>query len=295
MEFDPDVDRDFRREILLTLATIGPPARKAVPALMQILGDKEHTLRPGAAWALAKIGAQEAAPLLIEAISKDENTHLHVVATIALAVLNPENEGYIRLALPKVIELLSHESPMIRFEAASAIIPIGPKAAAAVPKLVAGLQEKDPALRNEFLSALGAIGPASAQALPVLLATLADPDLQVRCSCTFVIGRIGPDAKAAIALLEKNLQERDEFLQMASAWALVHVDAKREGLADECLGPLTRALKVANPKVRNEAVLALGLMGQAARPALPAIQELGHDPDETVRKSVADTVARIGK
>ena len=64
---------------------------------MLVLADKEHTLRPGAAWALAKIGAQEAAPFLIEAVGKEHNTRLATVAPIALAVLSPEN--WMRVAL----------------------------------------------------------------------------------------------------------------------------------------------------------------------------------------------------
>ena len=80
---------------------IGPAAKGAVPVLMQILGDKEHTLRPGAAWALAKIGDPEAAPLLVKAVAEEKNTRLAVVAPIALAVLSPDNASYVDLAPPQ--------------------------------------------------------------------------------------------------------------------------------------------------------------------------------------------------
>ncbi len=294
MQLDPNVDRDFRREILLTLARIGPDARGAVPVLMTILGDKEHTLRPGAAWALAKIGAKQAAPLLVEALAKNENTHFHDVAPIALAVLEPDNEGYVGLAVPKLIEILSHKSYPLRFEAASALIVLGPRAAAAVPTLAKLLPEGDPALRSAYLSALAAIGPASAAALPVILNALSDPEIPVRYAASYAIGRIGPEAKDALPLLEKNLQERDEMLQIASAWAIVQVAPGRDGQAGQCLAPLTRALALRDPQTRSAAATALGQMGAAAGPAAPSLKELAADPNDTVRKSAAEAVKKIG-
>jgi HEAT repeat protein len=295
MELDPDVDREFRREVLLALARIGPDARGAVPVLMQILGDKEHTLRPGAAWALAKIGAKEAAPLLVKAVAEERNTRLAVVAPIALAVLSPDNDAYVSLALPKLVELLGHEASAIRFETASAITAIGPRAGDAVPKLAAALKEPDPALRSAYLAALGAIGPAAVAALPELLTALADPEFPIRYAATYAVGRIGEGAQEAIPVLEKNLQERDDMLQIASAWALVEINPKRGDLAGECVAPLMRALKLADPHSRSEGAAALGRIGPSARSAAGALEELARDPDETVRKTAAEALKKIGR
>jgi len=290
---DPDIDPDFGREILLTLARIGPEAKKAVPILMAILEDVDNPLRPGAAYALAKLGAKQAVPLLIRALPKDDGTEMRFVAPVALVLLNPENDLYIKLALPRLIELLGDESGQVRHEAAATLARIGPKAAAAVPELTAGLEDRDPAVRSEFLAALGAMGPAAGDALPAILKSLADADYHVRYAASYVIGQLGPAAKEAIPVLQRNVQGRDEFLQIISAWALVRVDPKREGLAGECLGPLTRALKLPDSHLRKEAVEALGLLGSAAAPAAPAIKELAHDPDEAVRKSAAEALKAI--
>jgi HEAT repeat protein len=295
LELDPDVDREFRREVLLTLARLGPEAKGAVPVLMQILGDKEHTLRPGAAWALAKIGAKEAAPLLMEAVAKERNTRLATVAPIALAVLAPENDGYVKLALPKVIEFLGHNSNFIRVEAASAIFTMGPKAAEAVPKLADGLQDPDPAIRGSYLTALSAMGPSAAKALPAMIKALNDSEPPVRYAACHAIGRLGKEASEAIPVLEKNLRERDEILQIACAWALVKIDPSRDGLAAECLEPLTRGLLLADPQARAEAATALGEMGPAAAPAAAALVELARDPDEAVQKAAAEALKKIRK
>jgi HEAT repeat protein len=288
-------DRDLCREIALTLAHIGPEAKAATPVLMKILANEKHPLRAGAAWALAKIGAKEAVPLLEKALVSNENPRLHVVAPAALMLLDPANEAYVRLAVPRLTDALGDKSPLVRREVAATLGSLGPKAAAAVPKLAETLTDPDPSIRSEVLSALAAIGPASVQAVPAILPQLTAMEVPVRCSASFAVGSIGPTAKAAIPLLEMNVQERDDFLQMASAWALVRIDPKREGLAAQCLDPLTKALKLPDPRARSEAVLSLAMMGRAAQPARTALQELARDPDETVRKSVAEALKAIEK
>ena len=115
----------------------------------------------------------------------------------------------------------------------------------------------------------------------------------MRYAASYTIGKIGPAAKETVPLLEKNLQERDEFLQTASAWALVHVAPDREAIAKECLGPLTRSLKHPEPRARVEGVRALALLGRAARPAVSEVEALARDSDESVRKAVAEALAKI--
>jgi HEAT repeat protein len=292
---EPDLDPAFGREIILTLAKIGPEADEAVPILLDILKDERHPLRPAAAYALAKIGARQAMFLLIQALSKDENPEMQIVTPVALLLLSPENEAFVRLAVPRLVGLLTHDSSVVRHEAAATLAGIGPKAAPAVGQLAVGLADPDPALRAEYLSALGAIGPPAAEALSVIIPELADPDLHVRYSATYAIGRIGSAAKDASPVLERNLQGRDEFLKMISAWALVHVDPRHPGLATMCAGPLTRALKLPDPRVRREAALALGMLGPAAASAVPELKEVANDQDESVRQAVSEALQKIGR
>ena len=42
-------------------------------------------------------------------------------------------------------------------------------------------------------------------------------------------------------------------------------------------------------------LLALALLGPAAKPSAPALEAIAKDPDETVRKSVAEALKKIGK
>jgi HEAT repeat protein len=118
--------------------------------------------------------------------------------------------------------------------------------------------------------------------------------MHVRYAATYAIGKIGSAAKDVIPVLERNLQGRDEFLKMISAWALIHVEPRRPGLAVLCAGPLTRALKLPDPRVRREAALALGTLGPAAVSAVPELKDVANDQDESVRQAVAEALQKIG-
>src|SRR5262249_9501155 len=199
-----------------------------------------------------------------------------------------------KLAIPRLIEALDDKFPLIRREAAATLAMLGPKAAPAVQKLGATLGDPDPAIRSDALSALASIGPASVAALPQIEAQLSGHEVPVRYAASYAVGKIGSGAKAAIPVLEKNLQERDDFLQIASAWALVHVDPQRQGVAAQCLEPLTRSLKLPDPRARNEAVLALALLCPSAKTAGSVVPAIAHAANETVRKSVAQAPKEIG-
>jgi HEAT repeat protein len=98
-----------------------------------------------------------------------------------------------------------------------------------------------------------------------------------------------------VPALEKNLQDRDDFLKFTSAWALVRIDAGRDGAANECLEPLIKALTLPDPRARSEAALSLGLLGRAAKSAVPALREALRDDDATVQKSVGEALEKISR
>src|SRR5262249_1567426 len=118
---DPRLDPDLGREIMLTLARIGPGAKAAVGPLLKVLGDPGNTLGGGAAYALAKLGAKEARPLLVQALASDDDPEMQVVAPIALVILSPDRDALINLALPRLVELLGDESNHVRHEALEAL------------------------------------------------------------------------------------------------------------------------------------------------------------------------------
>jgi HEAT repeat protein len=291
----PDLDEDFGREIMVALARIGPQAKAAVPVLMKILEDQENPLRAGAAYALAKLGARQAQRLLIQALPREDDPEMRVVAPIALVLLSPDSDVLVALALPRLIMLLADDSNLVRHEAATTLARIGPRAADAAPVLIAGVADPDPALREAYLSALGEIGPDGADAMPAITKGLADPDFPVRYSASYAAGKFGAAAQTAIPLLEANLKIRDEFLQIVSAWALVNINPRMTGLAELCVAPLTRGLKSSDARVRAQSAEALGMMRSAASGAAAALEELTRDADKDVRNAAAAALRKIAR
>ncbi|MBS0265495.1 MAG: HEAT repeat domain-containing protein [Planctomycetes bacterium] len=289
----PEGYHDLCREVLLTLARMGAEAKSATPTLLKILSDEKHALRPGAAWALANIGAKEAIPYLNKALETDDGSRLHYVAPIALMLLEPENEEYVRLSVPNLTNALTDGSPAIRREAAMTLARIGPKAAPAVDELAGVLNDRDPALRNAALLALAAIGPDATGAISKIVPLLEDSMYPVRYAAIFALGKIGRTARGALPVLEKNLQDPDSFLQTASAWALLQIDSNAEKRASQVLKPLVNGLSVPDPRVRIQVVKALGILGAAAKPALKDIEKLADDANPEVKKAVAETLKKI--
>jgi hypothetical protein len=81
----------------------------------------------------------------------------------------------------------------------------------------------------------------------------------------------------------------------ASAWALVEINPRLRGLAERCLEPLTRGLRQSDAVARSRAAEALGKLGPAAMAAVPALEELALDQDETVRESAAAAIRKIAR
>jgi HEAT repeat protein len=59
------------------------------------------------------------------------------------------------------------------------------------------------------------------------------------------------------------------------------------------VGHLARVLSDPNPQVRQEAATTLGELGPDAAKSLPALRQMGNDPEETVVKAAARAIRKI--
>jgi len=131
---ESDAERD---EALEVLEAIGPPARSAVPALMDLL----------------------------EAGGDDQERVLTVLASI---------EAPAPIVVPAIIDLVEAGASITWM--AEPLASYGKEAAPAVPLLVQILGSDDEDARLSAARVLGAIGPPAKSALPVLEKLAADPD-----------------------------------------------------------------------------------------------------------------------
>jgi HEAT repeat protein len=127
--------QDMKADCMRALGRIGPPARAAVPALIETLkGSSDLSLRAAAAQALTRMGAdwppvRKAIKPLADAL-KIPHQELRISAAHALGQF-VEDEEAAQIALPGLLDMLNDpEWPLVRQAAADAILRIDPVAAA---------------------------------------------------------------------------------------------------------------------------------------------------------------------
>ena len=110
-----------RRLATHALAEIGPAAREAVPALIEVLRDPESFVRVWAAAALARIQPEnaDAIPALV-AGTRDGIFFVRSLAAWHLGRLGPRHPG-IGSVVPELRELLNDNDPSVRAEALVAL------------------------------------------------------------------------------------------------------------------------------------------------------------------------------
>jgi HEAT repeat protein len=211
------------------LARLGAPA---VPALIEALEGKDGHVQQYAAMAVQKIGpqAKQAVPALIEIVKKYKapNTPAKLQAIEALGRIGRGAKE----AVPVLNEALKAKPPRAacRISAAVALGRIGPDAKDAVPTLIDILGEeetKSGPLRYHAATALGHIGAsANAEVVPALVALLENKKLgPARNVAANALGQIGPDAKNAVSALRKATEEAE--LKDNASRALERIQGKK--------------------------------------------------------------------
>ncbi len=137
------------------------------------------------------------------------------------------------------------------------------------------------------MRALGEIGPGSAAAVSDIAAALSDRDENVRRESAQALGKIGPESRPAIPALMAALGDDSDTVKWLAVWALGRIGGK-------AVPPLIALLD--DEKLQDTAVVALGDIGAAARPAVHSLVELLQKPGlSTDRASdVVLALSRIG-
>jgi HEAT repeat protein len=265
--------------------------------LIPLLGSNDRELRIVAARALCKMGAAAgpAVPAMAELLTEKDGRQRYQIE-VALGNLGPDA----RKAVPALIERLEDvekdgRSPHPVLETLGKI---GPKAKAAVPALIELLKTAKEFYINDAMDTLGRIGPGAEEAVPVIVLHLKDKSEYSRIAAARALGGIGPDAKAAVPALKKLLEDDKRPVQVWAAFALARItgEAKpqvafmiemwKEDKDDE--GPFSS-------QARFDIAQALERLGPEVRPArdllleaLPNISALG------TLSHVAATLGNLG-
>jgi HEAT repeat protein len=164
------------------IASFGDLSFKAMPRLIQLLGDEDVEVRASAVFAIGRIGTPP----------EEVFDTLHKLAT-------------------------SDTSIKVKKEAFQLIKLIGGKERQA-ELCVACLD--DPELQQSVITTLIELGPAAEPAKKKLIEGLKNKDLYIRMYSAEALGNIGASASDAIPAIKKLLKDESEYVQKAAAEAL---------------------------------------------------------------------------
>jgi HEAT repeat protein len=138
------------------------------------------------------------------------------------------------------------------------------------------------------IAALNELGVGGLPAIPALLEALKDKDKRVRFEAIAALGGLGPLASSALPGLVSLMARSSgrQFLMLAMAvWQI----APCKGV----IKSLIMMLSAGRPSFCGPAAVALGTIGPAAKPAIPALAMLAKHSDERVRRAAATAIALI--
>jgi HEAT repeat protein len=243
----------------------------ACPGASQDEGKPDYTKKSLAEW--------------IKALHCYDDSNLRAEARAALGPRGPYAKG----AVPALIEAFKDDKiSLLLSDAPETLADYGP---AVVPTLLRALKRPEISVREGVVCTLGQMGYLSADVFPNLIAALKDPAPEVRAvACRCLCGYPG-DATGALRPLSAALSDKDDRVREEAANALAWHPRGRD---DVVIPALISALKDKCRPVRQNAALALGRIGPAAKNAVPALLDALRDKRDQQRWIFAKTLGEIG-
>jgi HEAT repeat protein len=253
--------------ILAALQNMGPDARPAVPALLELLRTNKYVYSDAVLDTLGRIGpaARDSISQLLTLLKADSE-YDRARAARALGRIGPEA----RAALPVLKELLEDEKKWVRAWAVFALMRISGDIKSRLPVLVelwSDNEEEDDAfgdvVRYELAQIFELLGPDASPVRNILLGALLDRRT-----------RFGTHGHVARALGQLR---GDADLIVPRLLLLLDRQAEGDARAFYC----------------SHAAEALGLLGPKARAAIPRLLQLLEDENEVIVTRALDALEKI--
>lgn len=297
---EPARGDDVDRAALAALETIGPPALAVLPKLLAAF--ENRPLLSPAIEVIEAIGpaARAAVPALIEVIRAeeraDEEERQAMLESMSIAVVGshwgpyPEFDAARALvaigprAVPEVLAMLGDDLWGVRREGSDILAKIGARALA---HLEAAAVHADPNVRQAVARALESYGKEHPEFLGVLARLAADPEVDVRARALESLGRYGP---AATDVLVGALDESGRQLLEPALGSLARVRFRDSAAVPRLVELLDHEESV----VRWRAADVLASMGEAAGAGIPALVRHLGDESRYMRISARETLEKLG-
>lgn len=283
-----------RRTLVRLLAHSSVPSAPVAARLRECLFEDDAHIREDAVRGLSWDPASSLAPLLLA--TRDEHWHVRKLAKEAIEKVpgdlakqladqltndNPKQRVLVLKALAtlgnrsvptfeQVRRCLDSDRPEIIEAAAFALAAMGKSAAPAAEQLCKHFVHAKPSVRSAIVQALTAMGD---DALPQVQATLEHEEMDSlrRGELLKILATRGLADSKASAILAHLFESSNVEERIAAIRA---VGTAGPSASTEMIDRLIQALHDSAPSVREEAALALGEVGPAARDAVPHLERI---------------------
>ncbi len=289
-----------------TIATTEPDE---VPALIKSLKTGKEEIRIDAAYRLGLLWPKQdvrgAFAALIKAM-KDPSEQVRVHAASALGELNAEQ------AVAVLIHAMHDQSSEVVLFAAKSLGDIGSPASSAVPELLNLLENNSCDIRKVAAIALAKIGIGVEQAVPVMIEDLTLPNEYSRYEAALALGYMGQVAQPAIPVLKSLLKDQSWNVQQEACRTLRDIGTSEAKYAlkeypescdsranikigvEQTITMLIEDLNLPKEFSRLSTIYSLGLKGQAAQAAIPALKGLLKAQSLHVQQEACNALHLIG-
>jgi hypothetical protein len=183
--------------------------KPALPLAINMLQSANQNTRDRAASLLAVMGmeAQEAVPILAQAMAVEKNPSIKEQMGKALAKIDPDNNS--TAALAQIRSQLQNPNPNFRADAVMTLVNLPNSISAAVPIFITALNDSDRIVRLLAAEGLGQFRSQPELSLPGLIKALQDPDRIVQMKAAASLRYYGLEASNAIPALKIAAQSTD--------------------------------------------------------------------------------------
>jgi len=276
-----------RLDALEAIGNLGTKAKQARAVVLDSLGDTDSNVRSVAAEIIK--GVYKSDPEIVGLLVGLLGSKDELKRVGASTALC-ELGVAAKAALPSLLERMNdqNETSSVRLAAALAAKEMKPEDDVFTPMLLSLLNSADKHVRLQTVEVIGTLGEVAQKSAPRVIELLGDSDPEVKMSAMQSLGRISPDPHAAVPVLIAALQGIDGSMFAARGLGLMGTAAR------DAIPALISALEYQDDNTRAEAAVALGRIGVQTKDVLPALVRTLSDKSYEVRRSAVCALGELG-
>jgi HEAT repeat protein len=261
------------------LASFGAEAKKAAPALIQLLKDPRSEVHLAAGDALLKMG-DAATPAFRTALKRENGPERRVILA-SFARLGPA-------ASSELLSRLKDENAGVRVSAADALGEMRKPQPIVIEALATTLKDLDDSVRIAAATSLARLGPSAKSAIGALIVcSLSDSDSLVRARAIEALQAIGTPGPESVPGLVANFKNDNVDIRRRLARAFVEAPLS----ASDASSFAASAFKDSDPLVRLTALQAIPKLN--ANDAIAVVRLAMVDPETNIRLGALGQIPKL--